>query len=208
MFCTREAFHAVKGFDENLYGAEDAAMSAALKREGRFVVLRERLFTSARRVRAMSGLHILSLLLRIAFLPSELTRRSSVEKVWYQSNREKGERGSSSLGTKISNGIALLILLVLVSIPLWIVPWPRILIESPLGYLKRGAEMILAHVGLVLWPCALFLARNLFRQKRWQERIKTLVLIAFCLWFAISCAQGVYRSWAGALAPLIARHRH
>ena len=39
MFCTREAFCAVGGFDERLFGAEDAAMSWALKREGRFVVL-------------------------------------------------------------------------------------------------------------------------------------------------------------------------
>jgi len=40
MFCTRQAFHAVGGFDERLFGAEDVAMSAALKREGRFIVLR------------------------------------------------------------------------------------------------------------------------------------------------------------------------
>jgi len=85
MFCTREAFHAVGGFDERLYGAEDAAMSAALKREGRFVVLNERLFTSGRRVRAIPGLQTLALLARVAFVPSNLTRRSSVEKIWYVS---------------------------------------------------------------------------------------------------------------------------
>lgn len=38
MFCTRRAFEAIGGFNESLYGAEDAAMSAALKKEGRFVV--------------------------------------------------------------------------------------------------------------------------------------------------------------------------
>ncbi len=37
-FCTRDAFQAVGGFDERLFGAEDAMMSWVLKREGRFVV--------------------------------------------------------------------------------------------------------------------------------------------------------------------------
>ena len=36
MFATREAFRATGGFDETLFGAEDAAMCWALKREGRF----------------------------------------------------------------------------------------------------------------------------------------------------------------------------
>jgi len=203
MFCTRQAFDAVKGFDESLYGAEDAVMSAALNREGRFVVLRQRLFTSARRVRSMSGLQILTLLTRIAFLPSALTRRSSVEKVWYDSNREKDHRSSSSFGRKISNGIALLILILLVTIPIWIVPWPQALIKEPLAHMKHAAGMILAHVGLVLWPCAIFLARNLFRQKRWQERTKTFLLIALSLWLAISSTLHVYRFWSAVLARLM-----
>lgn len=59
MFCTRRAFEAVGGFDEGLYGAEDAAMAAALKKEGRFVILRERVPTSGRRVRSVTGVRIL-----------------------------------------------------------------------------------------------------------------------------------------------------
>lgn len=55
LFCTREAFHAVGGFDERLFGAEDAAMSWALKREGRFVVLWNHVLTSGRRVRGVLG---------------------------------------------------------------------------------------------------------------------------------------------------------
>jgi glycosyltransferase involved in cell wall biosynthesis len=203
MFCTRQAFHAANGFDENLYGAEDAVMSAALKREGQFVVLRERLFTSGRRVRSMSGLQILTLLIRIAFRPSDLARRSSVEKVWYQSNRENSHRVSNSFGRKISNAIALLILIVLVTIPIWIVPWPEALRAGPLGYVKRGVGMTLAHIALALWPCAIFLTRNLFRQKRWQEQIKTILLIALSLWFAGSSTLRVCQFWAAVLARLM-----
>src|SRR4029079_7435912 len=46
LFCTREAFEAVGGFDEKLFAAEEAAMSRALRRQGRFVVLRECVTTS------------------------------------------------------------------------------------------------------------------------------------------------------------------
>src|SRR3990172_2821402 len=76
MFCTREAFHAVGGFDERLFGAEDAAMSWALKREGRFVVLWKYVLTSGRRMRGIGGLRMLSALFRMAFFPGMLTRRS------------------------------------------------------------------------------------------------------------------------------------
>src|SRR5207249_3599671 len=55
MFWRREAFHATGGFDERLYWAEEGACALALKREGRFVVLWERVLTSGRRFRTMSG---------------------------------------------------------------------------------------------------------------------------------------------------------
>jgi cellulose synthase/poly-beta-1,6-N-acetylglucosamine synthase-like glycosyltransferase len=203
MFCTRAAFDAVGGFNENLYGAEDAAMSAALKREGRFVVLRQRLVTSARRVQALSGLRILSVLLRIAFSPGDLTRRSSVEKVWYESNREKGLAPSTSIAARISNAIAFVILAVLVTMPLWIIPWPAPLMNSPLGSLKRSAGLILVHVALVLWPCALFLTRNLLRQKRWQERLQTALLILVSLGVAFSATVQVCGFWARVISSFI-----
>src|SRR5439155_25333666 len=55
LFCTRDAFIAAGGFDETLYGAEDIALSRALKRIGSFAVLRERVITSGRKVRAHTG---------------------------------------------------------------------------------------------------------------------------------------------------------
>ena len=41
LFCTRSAFQEVGGFDEGLFGAEEAALSRALRRRGRFVILRQ-----------------------------------------------------------------------------------------------------------------------------------------------------------------------
>jgi glycosyltransferase involved in cell wall biosynthesis len=80
LFCTREAFHAVGGFDEKLFGAEDAVMSWALKREGRFVVLWQSVLTSGRRMRGLHGLRMLFALVRMDFTPGMLTRRSAVKK--------------------------------------------------------------------------------------------------------------------------------
>ena len=57
IFCPREAFVAAGGFDESLYMAEDVAMSRRLKRLGRFVVLREAVITSPRKVRSLGGNH-------------------------------------------------------------------------------------------------------------------------------------------------------
>src|SRR5215831_11627716 len=62
LFCTREAFRATGGFDEGLFGAEEAAMSRALRRQGRFVVLRETVTTSGRKLRAYSSREVLGIM--------------------------------------------------------------------------------------------------------------------------------------------------
>lgn len=196
MFCTRNAFQAVGGFDECLYGAEDAAMSSALKREGRFVVVWPRVVTSGRRVRTMPGLQVLRGLMRMAFFPSRmLTQRSQVQEIWYNSARQDDERMPGTLAARLSNAIALSILLVLVTTPIWIVPWPRTLTAGPLGSIRFGAKIILAHMGLVLWPCAFLLSRSLLHQRRWRERFKLMVLIGLSLWFACTSTVGVYWTW-------------
>ncbi|MCI0346498.1 MAG: glycosyltransferase [Chloroflexi bacterium] len=83
LFCTREAFHAVGGFDEALFGAEELAMSRALRRQGRFVVLREQVTTSGRKLRAYSGRELLPLLARLVLdIPRSVQTREGLE-VWY-----------------------------------------------------------------------------------------------------------------------------
>jgi glycosyltransferase involved in cell wall biosynthesis len=59
LFCTREAFDAVGGFDERYFAAEDAVFVRALARRGRFGVPRPSVVTSGRKLRAFSGWHIL-----------------------------------------------------------------------------------------------------------------------------------------------------
>jgi glycosyltransferase involved in cell wall biosynthesis len=87
LFCTRPAFEAVGGFDEGLYGAEEAVMSWRLRRQGRFVVLREVVVTSWRKLRAYSPGEILALLARLACAgPNAVRRRQGLE-LWYGERR-------------------------------------------------------------------------------------------------------------------------
>jgi glycosyltransferase involved in cell wall biosynthesis len=200
MFCTRKAFEVVGGFDERLFGAEDAAMSAALKKEGRFVLLWERIPTSGRRVRAVSGLSILSLLLRIAFIPSNLRNRQNVENIWYESDRTIEDAGNSVFG-RVSNFLALVVMLTLITIPLWVVPWPGSLMAGTFGQIKTFAGIIVVHVGLTLWPCSLFLFRTFVQQTKCLERAKTGLLIGMALFLAIGSSIRVLDLWKSLLIP-------
>ena len=197
MFCTREALQVTGGFNERLYWSEEISFALALKREGRFVVLWERVLTSGRRFRSMSGLQMLAVCARAALSPSKMTtRRSSVENIWYDSNREADDKMPNSLAVQVSNGIAFLIIIILVTGPVWnfipnsLTPW-----GSPLGNIRLAIGIFLCHVGLVLWPIAIVLFANLLRQKRWTGLIQSVVLIVLCSWQAWDCTRGVIWIW-------------
>ncbi len=199
LFCTRQAFEAVGGFDEQLFGAEDAALSSALRREGRFVVLWTRVLTSGRRVRTASGLRVLGFFVRTAILPSNtLKRRANVEKMWYQSNRERDHERFGSLTYRAANAAALAIVLIVVTSPVWMIPLPESLRGGMFGTVRYGIQIFMCHFGLVAWPCAYFLGRALAKQTRWTERIKLGVLFAVCLWAAYNNAREVFLFWADA----------
>jgi len=88
VFCTRKAFDAVGGFDEHLFASEEIAMSRALRRQGKFVVVREAVISSGRKLRLYSGKEVLRLFggLLIAG-PKALRRRDGLE-VWYGERKE------------------------------------------------------------------------------------------------------------------------
>ncbi len=203
MFCTREAFQAVGGFDERLFGAEDAVMSWALKREGRFVVLWRYVLTSGRRMSGFRGPQMLATLVGMAFFPGMLTRRSSVKRIWYDSNREDRHKTLQAVAAGTVNAILLLIAVVVVANPLFDhVPWLKTLMNGPLGTVRFAINILLCHVSLALWPCAWLLLRSLFRQKRWVERVKLAAVTALCLWFAWYITTIVIWFWAGLYHPL------
>ena len=197
MFCTREAFHATGGFDERLFWGEEGAFAMTLKREGRFAVLWETVLTSGRRLRTMSGLQLFAIFARTALYPSKkLTRRSSVEKIWYGSNREGDDKMPDSLAFKVSNAISFLIILALLTGPVWyFIPRSLTPLASPLGKFRFIDGMFLCHVGLVFWPLTVVLLRYLLQQKRRMEGVKLAALIALCSWQAWDSTRGVVRIW-------------
>lgn len=196
MFCTREAFRATGGFNERLYWGEEGGFALALKREGRFVVLWKPVLTSGRRFRKTSAGQLITGFVRMIFSPVKMmTQRASVEKVWYDSNRTEDDKMPDSLSVRLSNAAALLIIVVMLTGPLWnFVPdiYP---LSTPMGKLRLLIGTFLSHVGLLFWPIGGVLLVNLLRQKRWTGLPQSLALIAISLWQAWVCTRNVIWLW-------------
>ena len=88
IFCTRMAFDATGGFDERWYAGEDVAMSRALAKAGRFVLLREPVWTSARKLDTFSPAEHLALMLRVVLRGRGVLQSREHLALWYE-RREK-----------------------------------------------------------------------------------------------------------------------
>lgn len=92
LFCTRDAFAAVGGFDEAFYGAEELVISRALRRYGNFIVLRQAVVTSGRKLRTHSVREVLIVLGRLVLHgPGAVKQREGME-LWYAERREDPQR--------------------------------------------------------------------------------------------------------------------
>lgn len=87
LFCTRDAFDAVGGFDTRWYAGEDVAISRALARQGRFVILRQPVHTSGRKLRSHPLSEHLRLLLRFAWRGRGMLRSREALDLWYGPRR-------------------------------------------------------------------------------------------------------------------------
>jgi glycosyltransferase involved in cell wall biosynthesis len=81
VFCTHPAYLAARGFNEAMYWGEEVAFCRRLKRQGRFVILREHVITSARKLRAHTALDLLRVGARLALGGPQL--RSEALGYWY-----------------------------------------------------------------------------------------------------------------------------
>ena len=88
LFCTREAFAATGGFSEAHYAAEEDVWVKALKRHGRFVLLKETVVTSGRSLRTQSCWAIGRVFLRLAFRGADGFRDREGLNLWYRPSRE------------------------------------------------------------------------------------------------------------------------
>ncbi|MBB3822700.1 glycosyltransferase involved in cell wall biosynthesis [Xanthomonas arboricola] len=87
LFCTRAAFATAGGFDTRYYAGEDVALSRALARCGRFVILRQTVHTSDRKLRSFSKREHLGLLLRFLWRGRRMLQTRDALGFWYQRRR-------------------------------------------------------------------------------------------------------------------------
>jgi glycosyltransferase involved in cell wall biosynthesis len=87
LFCTRRAYHAAGGFNERMYWGEEVAFGRRLKRQGRFVILHECVFTSARKLRANTARQFLGVGVRLALSGRRSQRTREGLEYWYGQRR-------------------------------------------------------------------------------------------------------------------------
>jgi len=88
LFTTRRNFDAVGGFDEQYFIGEEVYFSLALRKLGRFKVLREPILTSGRKLRMYSMRRILVRSFSIIVGGPRAARSRDKLDVWYEGKRE------------------------------------------------------------------------------------------------------------------------
>lgn len=87
LFCTREAFERVGGFDETVYGAEEMILSRSLKKLGGYALLKQTVLTSGRKLRIYSFWEILRAMTSLAMSGGRIEDRKAGW-IWYDGKRE------------------------------------------------------------------------------------------------------------------------
>ena len=88
LFTTHRNFAAVGGFDERYFAGEEVFLSLALRKLGRFEVLREPMVTSGRKLRMHSGWHIWWRSTRMMAGGMKSYRSRDKLDLWYDGKRE------------------------------------------------------------------------------------------------------------------------
>jgi glycosyltransferase involved in cell wall biosynthesis len=89
LFTTRRNFDAIAGFDEQYFAGEEVYFSLALKKLGRFKVLREPIVTSGRKLRMYPAKQFLRNFLGVIISGPRGVRSRAKLRLWYDGKREK-----------------------------------------------------------------------------------------------------------------------
>jgi hypothetical protein len=89
LFCTRRAFDDAGGWDETLFASEEITMARALGRQGPFVIVREPVVTSGRKLRTYSAREVLASLWAATVSRGRSPPDRSRPDLWYGPRREE-----------------------------------------------------------------------------------------------------------------------
>jgi glycosyltransferase involved in cell wall biosynthesis len=90
LFTTRRNFNATSGFDEQYFIGEEVYFSLALRKLGRFKVLREPILTSGRKLRMYPAQQILANSFTVILGGPRVARSRAKLPLWYDGKRETG----------------------------------------------------------------------------------------------------------------------
>ena len=89
IYVLREVFEEVGGFDTTQFAAEERYLSEAIRKQGKFVIVKEPVLTSARKLRIYSTWYLLKVAAHAMFVKRwNLKDRSGLE-IFYDAPREK-----------------------------------------------------------------------------------------------------------------------
>jgi glycosyltransferase involved in cell wall biosynthesis len=88
LFTSRENFRAIGGFDADLFAGEEVAFTVALRKLGRFQLLREPIVTSGRKLRMHSAAFILKRAFELMVGGRRAVQSRDKLDLWYDGKRE------------------------------------------------------------------------------------------------------------------------
>ncbi len=92
LFTTRKNFRATGGFDEQFFAGEEVFFTKALKKLGRFKLLREPIVTSGRKLRMHSARYVLGQSFALVVGGKRAVRSRDKLDIWYDGKRESDTR--------------------------------------------------------------------------------------------------------------------
>ncbi len=92
LFTTRQNFSAAGGFDEALFVGEEVYFSLALRKIGRFKILKEPVVTSGRKLRMYSAREIFANMFSVLIGGKRVARSRDKLDIWYNGKRESPSR--------------------------------------------------------------------------------------------------------------------
>jgi hypothetical protein len=89
LFTRRELFEQIGGFDEQYFAGEEVFFSLALKKLGRFIILREPFITSARKLRMHSPGYVAGQIFSLCLRGRSALKTRDRLALWYDGKRER-----------------------------------------------------------------------------------------------------------------------